>query len=200
MRPRDTASRELAWTGRLRPGEPRILTWVMSLPADVAVGARLACRVVVHGRAVPQLGLARAVRVQATDFSGSGKWVVDRPVAWAGDTVAFRLRIANAGRGAADVRLSDPLPPGLHYVPGSASASHGLPPTWEAAVGALTWAGTLPGETAVDLAFSARFDGDRRVTNAMWLSDDAGTHFAAWAEVVPATARLFLPRVSTAPP
>lgn len=181
----------LVWKGRLGERERRMLSWQMQLPDDIEVGARIVTRAWISARGVPAVGLVRALRVQATDFSGSGKWA-DVSVARPGQLVRFTLRAANSGAETSRVTLTDALPPGLAFVDDSARSSFGGEPAWQAEARALTWSGLLPPHSSVDVQFAARFRGGERATNAMWLTDDAGTRFAAWASVAPAAHSIFV--------
>jgi uncharacterized repeat protein (TIGR01451 family) len=193
------ASGDLVWRGRVARGAPGQVTWSVRVPEHVAPGARLVARAVVSCADVPTVVLTRAVRLRATDLSGSGKWV-DRPVAWPGDRVTFRLRAANAGPHAAFVRLTDALPSALAFVPGSAWSSAGDTPRWQGDARAVTWSGELPAASAVEIRLAATFLGPGEATNAMWLDDDRGTRYAAWAQVTPARVAAYLPAVLGASP
>jgi uncharacterized repeat protein (TIGR01451 family) len=138
------------------------------------------------------VALTRSVRVQATDFSGSGIGA-DHLVAWPGDVVSFRLRASNAGGDDAAVQLTDALPDGLTYEPGSAWASAPPEPEWHPEARAVRWSGPVPGHGAVEVTLRARYVGPGAVTNAMWLDDGLGSHFAGWATVGAAVDRAYLP-------
>ncbi len=192
----DPVADVLRWRGGLSPGEPRHFTWSAVVDPDLPPGARIVTRAEIRPRlaGVPTARLVHAVRVQTSDLSGSTK-TASPPVARPGETVMFTLRAANAGPAATEVELSDALPPELTYQEGSATSSAGGAPIWDAVSRTLRWRGLVPAAGAVELRFAARYAGPGPVTNVLRVADTAGAHFAAWAEVYPERARLYLPRV-----
>lgn len=192
----DAAADALRWRGSVAPDRPRLFTWSSVVRAGVAAGARIVTRAEIRPRTtgVPVVHLLHATRLQTADLSGSTK-TAHPPVARTGTPVRFTLRAANAGPKATVVEVTDALPPELAYEPGSAAASTGEPPEWDALSRTLRWQGDVPAAGAVEIRFTARYAGTGPVTNVMRVAEEAGAHFAAWAEVLPERARVFLPQV-----
>lgn len=190
----DPATDSLRWKGDLAPGAQRWLFWRLRLHPGLRPGARVVTQGSLRGRALGQesRALDHALRVASADLSGSTKRVVPA-LARPGDRVRFILRAANAGPQATEVELSDALPPGLDYVAGSAEASAGAAPDWDAASRSLRWRGSLPAAGAVELRFQARLNSSLPLVNVMRLEAASGVHWAAWAELGIERARLFLP-------
>lgn len=190
----DPATDSLRWKGDLAPGAERWLHWRLRLHPGLLPGARVVTQGSLRGRALgpESRALDHALRVASADLSGSTKRV-EPAVARPGDRVRFILRAANAGPQATEVELSDALPPGLDYVAGSAEASAGAAPAWDAASRSLRWRGSLPAAGAVELRFEARLNSSLPLVNAMRLEAASGIHWAAWAELGIERSRLFLP-------
>lgn len=193
----DAAADALRWRGSVAPDRPRLFTWSAVVRAGIATGARIVTRAEIRPRTtgVPVVHLLHATRLQTTDLSGSTKTALP-PVARTGAPVRFTLRAANAGSKAAPAEITDALPPELIYEPGSATTSAGEPPEWDALSRTLRWQGDISAAGAVEVRFTARYAGSEPVVNVMRVADKSGAHFAAWAEVVPERARVFLPRVA----
>lgn len=183
---------ELVWRGRIAAGGRATVSWAVSVPASVRPGARFVTLASVRAQGVEAVRLADAIRVAASDLTGTRKRA-DRTVAWPGDAVSFELRASNAGPTAVELELRDSLPAGLVYVPGSAWSASGPTPEWRADAHVLTWRAPVPAHGAVELGLTAVYRGPGRQTNLMVVSDGQGTNWSDWADVVAGRDRLYLP-------
>jgi hypothetical protein len=93
-----------------------------------------------------------------------------------GDTLTYVLTLSGPGP---DVRLFDPLPEALHYVPGSLSGTVTPPATYDPAASAINWQGALPADTLQEIRFQAKVDAadpavlSAPIVNTAWLTDVA---------------------------
>ena len=102
-----------------------------------------------NGQPLPVYG----PRPRTPNFSASRK-DASTPSPAIGEIVGYSILLQNSGLSLTDtLTLTDTLPMGLTYLPGSLSATAG---TWEdSSAPTLTWAGTLSGSTPVTLVYSA---------------------------------------------
>ncbi len=190
----DALRKALLWRGNLAPRASRVITWEGIVSSQLPPGARLTTRASLRATGLPALERTVLQTVQASDFSGSAK-IAWRSVAEPGEIVSFSLRVANAGPLPVEVRLSDALPYGLEFVPGRLLTSVSPAPLWDERSRSLSWQGTVPARSAIELEVGTRFRASAVVTNVMRIEDHAGTAFSAWAEVRPLRSRVYLPRV-----
>lgn len=110
------------------------------------------------------------------DLSDSTK-LVEPDFFEAGDSLSYTLRLANQGDGPTVGHLTDPIPTGGVYQPGSLWASSG-DYAYDPVAEVITWTGVMSVSAQVSLTFQPSTslswgDGDV-LTNTAWLSDDQG--------------------------
>jgi hypothetical protein len=93
-----------------------------------------------------------------------------------GDTLTYVLTLSGPGP---DVRLFDPLPEALRYVPGSLGGTVTPSATYDPTAGAINWRGVLPADTLQEIRFQARVEAtdpavlSAPIVNTAWLTDVA---------------------------
>jgi uncharacterized repeat protein (TIGR01451 family) len=122
-----------------------------------------------------------------------------------GEVLTYTVLLQNAGPVDTSAELSDRLPIGLTYVPGSLRCDSGSCAFTD---GTITWLGTVPGETAVSVQFQVTAPDDSYPSS--WLVNTAAVtdtnqgraySFVAetWLGELPERWTLFLPLVRRAP-
>ncbi|RMD61355.1 DUF11 domain-containing protein, partial [Candidatus Parcubacteria bacterium] len=104
-----------------------------------------------------------------SDLRGSSKFAVNPAPAY-GDSTTFVIRLHNGGQtpSTTTLHLTDTLPSGLSYVPGSLSAPTGV---FTASGNVIRWRGAMNDRTMVDITFRALvgITAVRLITNVAWI-------------------------------
>jgi uncharacterized repeat protein (TIGR01451 family) len=189
--------RDLRWRGRLEPGEIRDLSWQMRVRPGLPAQARL--MVVATLSATGVRPFERTVEFGAGGGS-MASWTKQaiRTAPLPGEASPYVLHARNPLPVAARLTISDVLPVGLSYVEGSATASLGPDPEWEAASRRVSWSGEVPAGHWVFVRFVTRptAEAGTRLLNQAWLVVAGGPATPAEAEVLVAVDRIYLPRVA----
>ncbi len=154
------------------------------------------------------LGLADTLAAQVTppdlvgaplavDLSGSTKRV-DRAEAQPGDMLAYTIVLSNSGTSTApDIQLSDPIPAGTTYVPGSLSVTGGG--IYGVTGGVVNWLGAVNVGSPITIRFNTAVSSgltlDTTITNTALLSGTGGplTLTATTLITEPSIALMFMP-------
>jgi len=178
----DSATRSVLWNGRVAPGAPAQITFAATV--DPSIADRTA--ITNTARFADALGQAydrsAATLYRVGDLALSQKEVTPAAVLHYGDVATFTIRIANGGGGSAAFVMTDALPVGLVYVPGSLEAGHGVA-VYDGAVQRILWTGEAPGLHQTYLRFAARVEVYGTVTNTAQIGDNAGHGFERSAAV-----------------
>ena len=129
-------------------------------------------------------GLARTyqrsarLNVNTIDLSASGK-AVSKALADAGETLTYTITLHNRGTGSArNASLSDPLPSGTTFVPGSAGGGA----TYDAGRNRIVWTGEIRRGQSLPISFAVRTDPSvpnlTVITNTAWITDGVSSPFA----------------------
>jgi uncharacterized repeat protein (TIGR01451 family) len=129
------------------------------------------------------------------DLSPSAK-AAGVPAAALGERITYTIRIANSGGPlAASVYMTDAVPAGLAYVPGSLAATAGA--TDDAAAPVLQWTGTLTPTPVVTVTYAATVTtaAPRTLSNTATLATPGSAPVRRTARVLANGRRIYLPLV-----
>jgi uncharacterized repeat protein (TIGR01451 family) len=127
------------------------------------------------------------------DFSGSTK-KASSGTALAGNVLTYTIVVRNTGKPVANtVRVTDVIPVGLSYVPGSFKATHGQ--VDPAAVPVLKWSGVMSPTSVVTLTYLAAVatSANRALINEAIVDPGENSPLVRSAVVIANPRRLFLP-------
>jgi hypothetical protein len=127
-----------------------------------------------HARHEPSLGLSMRARLGDDPHRSA--------------TLTYTLTLSGPGL---RVRLWDPLPPSLRYVPGSLGGTVTPATVYDPAAHAIMWHGTLPGDTEGRVCFQVapRASGAESlalllpIVNTAWLTDEENGR-GVWATII----------------
>jgi uncharacterized repeat protein (TIGR01451 family) len=143
-----------------------------------------------YGQPLPVYG----VRPAAPDLSASSKQA-SVPLAELGDVVTYTITVFNAGLPlAGSAAVTDTVPAGLAYLPGSLWASSGA--VDDSAAPTLHWSGDLAGGAAtITYAVTVAETAARAIANAAWIAADGVEPFSRQAVVLVNGQAVYLPMV-----
>jgi uncharacterized repeat protein (TIGR01451 family) len=135
------------------------------------------------------------VTLNGPDLTGSVK-LASSSTARAGEVVSYTIVVRNSGGSfPATVRVTDTLPTGLAYVPGSFAATSGTPDASSAPM--LTWSGTLSVTPVVTVTFAATVTTGTTTTlvNSATINPGYSSLLTRTASIVVNPYELFLPLI-----
>ncbi len=190
----DAAMNQVTWVGTVARGEEYTFSFVVVTDPSLANGVVIAATATVDDGVHPAFTRKAETRIAAPDFSGSEK-IADRAMADPGDVIHYTVIVENSGDAEGTVMVTDMLPANLAYVPDSATAGRGAPPQYDPATHQLTWQGSLPARSRIQLAFACQVTDFGPVVNRVLIDDGRGTvvekqvrtESSAMVAVIPAT-------------
>lgn len=141
------------------------------------------------------LNRSAAVIVNGADLSGSRKQA-SSSTARNGAVVTYQILVRNSGGVLpATVRVTDTLPAGLIYVPGSLAATSGTPDDGSAPT--LKWSGVLSVTPVVTMTFAATVTtaNAAHIVNTATINPGYGSPFTRDADIIVNPHELFLPLI-----
>jgi uncharacterized repeat protein (TIGR01451 family) len=143
-----------------------------------------------YGQPPPVYG----VRPAAPDLGASSKHA-SAPAAALGDAVAYTITLQNTGLPlAGSAAVTDTIPAGLQYLPGSLQASSGA--VDDSAAPTLHWSGDLAGgAVAITYAVTVTETAARAIANTAWIAADGVEPFSRQAVVLANGYGVYLPMV-----
>ncbi|MBI3944100.1 MAG: DUF11 domain-containing protein, partial [Chloroflexi bacterium] len=141
----DAANRRITWSGVVpaasgdTPGTATI-RYLATLSSNVTAGQKISNDALISDGKRQPFTVSAVVTVARADLSGSTKSVTPRVVT-GGDVVTYTISLSNTGTiTATSVAVTDTLPTGIQYMPGSASGGA----TYITATRTLVWSGDVP--------------------------------------------------------
>ncbi len=168
----DDVLNRIQWSGTVPAGDERAFTFAVttapSLPNDTLV-ANVAT--ISDGLHQPFTRTATTT-LKRPDLSASEK-LVSAARADTGDILTYTLRVKNAGEGLARATLTDSIPAGTVYVPGSAWAGNGTV-AYDEASDRIIWNGEVPPQSMSTVAFAVTVTEERVIHNTATINDGLG--------------------------
>jgi uncharacterized repeat protein (TIGR01451 family) len=192
----DAAGR-IEWTGALAAGTQRVITFRATIDASVSDGTLITNTLALDdGVNSPVVKIATTVIGNRPDLSTSTK-TVDRAQVNQGGTVTYTIAVINTGNVAASVTVTDPLPSGARYVPGSGTTNSAPSSLHNDVANRVEWSGSVPSSSSIVLAFRAVITaaGGTWVTNTVSIADGLGTIVNREAGTRSMVYSLYLPAV-----
>jgi uncharacterized repeat protein (TIGR01451 family) len=183
---------QIEWPGTLPAAQVVTITFAVRVDAPLLDGTLIRNA----AQLSDGLGHAYALTAQTTirlpNLSTSSKLVYPL-TARAGDVLTYTVQMKNTGQGPAAASLTDTIPTGTTYVPGSAWAGNGTV-QFDEPNRRLVWAGRVPPAGLAEISFAVQVLGPLPIYNTMTLNDGAGQTLTISARPV-ATYALTLPVV-----
>jgi len=168
----DDALDKIQWSGTIPAGGERAFTFAVttapSLPDDALV---VNVATISDGLHQPFTRTATTT-LKRPDLSASEK-LVSAARADTGDTLTYTLRVKNAGEGLARATLTDSIPAGAVYVPGSAWAGNGTV-AYDEASDRIIWNGEVPPQGMSTVVFAVAVTEERVIHNTATINDGLG--------------------------
>ena len=162
----------IQWSGTIPAGGERAFTFAAttapSLPDDTLV---VNVATISDGLHQPFTRTATTT-LKRPDLSASEK-LVSAARADTGDILAYTLRVKNAGEGLARATLTDSIPAGAVYVPGSARAGNGTV-AYDEASDKIIWNGEVPSSGMSTIVFAVTVTEERVIHNTATINDGLG--------------------------
>ncbi len=162
----------IQWSGTIPAGGERAFTFAAttapSLPDDTLV---VNVATISDGLHQPFTRTATTT-LKRPDLSASEK-LVSAARADTGDILTYTLRVKNAGEGLARATLTDSIPAGAVYVPGSARAGNGTV-AYDEASDKIIWNGEVPSSGMSTIVFAVTVTEERVIHNTATINDGLG--------------------------
>jgi len=166
----DDALNRIQWSGTVPAGGERAFTFAVttdsSLPDDTLI---VNVATISDGLFLPFTRTAATI-LKRPDLSPSEK-LVSAARAAVGDVLTYTVRVKNVGQGLARASLTDPIPAGTGYVPGSAWAGRG---TVVYDDGRIVWSGEVPPQGMATVVFAVTVTEERIIHNTVTINDGLG--------------------------
>ncbi len=149
------ANRMITWVGDVRVFEPVIITYTAEVVSPLPGNTEILNTFSVDDGVNPLFTFSPPVTttILAPDLRASTKTVTPT-LAQIGDVLSYTIVLSNAGYyNASPVNLTDPIPPGSSYIPGTFWSSAGLG-IYDPATKAITWTGEVNIGMPVTLTFA----------------------------------------------
>ncbi len=168
----DEVLSRIQWSGTVPAGGERAFTFAVttapSLPNDTLI---VNVATISDGLHQPFTRTATTT-LKRPDLSASEK-LVSAARADTGDILIYTLRVKNAGEGLARATLTDTIPTGTVYVPGSAWAGNGTV-AYDEASDRIIWNGEVPPRGMSTVVFAVTVTEERVIHNIATINDGLG--------------------------
>jgi uncharacterized repeat protein (TIGR01451 family) len=189
----DSAAPQLKWNGDMLNTPAVTLTYRAAVTAFTS--QTLNNTVTIDSGVGAPLNRSAVVGVNGPDLTGSAK-LVSSGTARSGEAVAYTIVVRNTG-GAfpTTVRVTDTLPSGLAYVPGSLAATSGTPDA--ASAPTLKWNGAMSVTPVVTLTFAVTVTtpNAESIVNTATINPGYGSPIARAVPIVVNPHEMFLPLI-----
>ncbi len=169
----DDALNRIQWSGTMPARSDRTFTFAVtadrSLPDDTLIVNIATITDELH---LPFTRTAATI-LKRPDLSLSEK-LASAARAAVGDTITYTLRVKNTGEGLAKAILTDTIPAGSLYVPGSALTGNGTV-AYDEANGKIIWSGEVPSWGMSTVVFAVTVTEERAINNTVTIDDGLGS-------------------------
>lgn len=168
----DEALNRVQWSGAMPARSEKAFTFAVttdpSLPDDTLI---VNVATISDGLHLPFTRTATTT-LKKPNLSASEK-LVSAARADVGDIITYTLRVKNAGEGLAKATLTDPIPTGTLYVPGSAWAGNGTV-AYDEVNDRVVWNGEVPPKGMSTIVFAVTVTEERVIINTVTIDDGLG--------------------------
>jgi len=181
----EAALNRIQWSGTVPARSEKVFTFAVttdaSLPDDTLI---VNVATISDGLHLPFTRTARTT-LKRPDLSASEK-LVSAARGGIGDMLTYTLRVKNAGEGLAKATLTDSIPTGTLYVPGSAWAGSGTV-VYDEVNARITWNGEVPPKGMATIVFAVTVTEEGVIINTVTIGDGLGdlTERSATTMVLP---------------
>ncbi|MFQ6058944.1 MAG: hypothetical protein ACE5MB_08735, partial [Anaerolineae bacterium] len=212
----DPALDQVQWTGTVPAGGQASFSFAVRIEAPLADGTVIENVATIDDGVQPPFTRTATTTIVAPDLGPSEKRVSSPPsfppnpstllragvggeeggAVSPGQVLTYTILVKNGGSGPATAALTDTLPAGVVYVPGSAWAGSGGPAVYDAASHRLTWQGRVPPRGMATVRFAVRVTGQGAITNRVAINDGAGRVIERRVTTGGREYRLFFPLIT----
>ncbi|MGA9350883.1 MAG: DUF11 domain-containing protein, partial [Anaerolineae bacterium] len=168
----EPALNRIQWSGTVPAGSEKVFTFAVttdaSLPDDTLI---VNIATISDGLHLPFTRTATTT-LKRPDLSASEK-LVSAARAGIDDVLTYTLRVKNAGEGLAKSTLTDSIPAGTLYVPGSAWAGNGTV-AYDGVNSRIIWNGEVPPKGMATIVFAVTVTEERVIHNTATINDGLG--------------------------
>jgi uncharacterized repeat protein (TIGR01451 family) len=169
----ETALNRIQWSGTVSAGSEKVFTFAVttgpSLPDDTLI---VNVANISDGFHLPFTRTATTT-LKRPNLSASEK-LVSAARAGIGDVITYTLRVKNAGEGLAKATLTDSIPTGTLYVPGSAWAGNGTV-AYDEVNSRIIWSGEVPPKGMATVVFAVTVTEEGVIHNTATINDGLGS-------------------------
>jgi uncharacterized repeat protein (TIGR01451 family) len=169
----ETALDRIQWSGTVPAESEKVFTFAVttdpSLPDDTLIVNVATISDGLH----PPFARTATTTLRRPDLSASEK-LVSAARAGIGDILTYTLRVKNAGEGLAKATLTDSIPAGTVYMPGSAWAGNGTV-AYDDVNDRIVWNGEVPPGGMSTIVFAVTVTEERVIHNTATIDDGLGS-------------------------
>jgi uncharacterized repeat protein (TIGR01451 family) len=190
----DEANNRIIWSGAVSGGGQVSFSFAVRIVTPLSDGTVIENTATIDDGVHHPFTRTAITRIVAPDLSPSEKLVSSATVS-PGQLLTYTILVKNRGSGPATVILTDTLPAGVIYIPGSAWAGSGGPAMYDDSTHRLTWSGPVPVRGMATVRFAVQATGQGLITNRVLLDDGAGNVIEKQVTTGPKESMLFLPLI-----
>jgi len=180
---------QIEWQGTLPAAQAVTLTFAVHVNAPLPDGTLIGNAAQLSDGLGHTYVLTALTTIRSPNLSTSGKLVYPL-AARPGDVLTYTIQVKNTGAGPATASLTDTIPAGTTYVPGSAWAGNGTV-QFDEANKRIVWTGRVPPAGLSEISFAVQVLGPLPIYNSVTISDGAGQVLTTSARPVATYAFVF---------
>ena len=183
---------QIEWQGVVPATQAVTVTFAVRVDAPLPDGTLVGNAAKLDDGLGHTYALTALTTIRSPNLATSGKLaypLAARP----GDVITYTIQVKNTGAGPASAILTDTIPAGTTYVPGSAWAGNGTV-QFDETNKLIVWTGRVPPAGLSEISFAVQVLGPLPIYNDVTINDGAGQTFTFSARPVTAHA-LFLPMI-----
>jgi uncharacterized repeat protein (TIGR01451 family) len=166
------ALNRIQWGGTIPANSERAFTFAVATDSSLPNGTLIVNVATITDGVHPPFTRAATTVLKRPDLSTSEK-LVSAARAVVGDVITYTLRVKNIGEGLARAILTDSIPAGSLYVPGSAWSGNGTV-VYDERNDAIVWNGEVPPQSMSTVIFAVTVAEERVVHNTVIIDDGLG--------------------------
>jgi uncharacterized repeat protein (TIGR01451 family) len=188
----NATSNQIEWQGAMPAAQAVTVTFAVRVNMPLADGTLIRNVATLNDGLGHNYALTAQTTIRSPNLATSSK-LVSPLAARPGDVLTYTIQVKNSGAGPATAILTDTIPAGTTYVPGSAWAGNGTV-QFDEPNKRLVWMGRVPPAGLSEISFAVQVVGPLPIQNSVTINDGAGQVLTTSARPV-ATHAFILPVV-----
>jgi len=168
----DEATRSLLWSGTVAAGAAVPLTFAAAPNPELADGT-LVTNTAVVADMLGRRNLRSASTLYRVHDLTQSRLEASASNTWVGNVVTFTVIVVNSGYGPSNFVVTDTLPVGLVYLPGTMDVAYGSA-SYDASQHRIIWRGRIQGKQQTYLRYAVYVDASANLINTVVIQDNAG--------------------------